>query len=198
MFYHGETKPSFLMGGHTGGKLGSGSLTQRLAQALSSKKLGKKIEENQNCNHFHWYMQWFLICVKTSSTSQGTSKEISEIQVVISLFAVTERYHEERKWTGTAGGKNTVRWAGPQLPLGSSSGLSGILCRVQSTVPSLPISFLPLTCRPHRRMELIWLWTAVGRWRDRNDQPKLCHDLWFGGFYLSMVLVWFKWRDYME
>ena len=30
------------MGGHTGGKLGSGSLTQRLAQALSSKILGKK------------------------------------------------------------------------------------------------------------------------------------------------------------
>lgn len=60
------------------------------------------------CNHFRRCMQCFLICLKTSSLSQGFSKEIAEIQVGASQSVVSGKQHEEGEWKDIAEGENTV------------------------------------------------------------------------------------------
>lgn len=112
---------------------------------LFLQKKGREFEDN-HCSHFPWSMQWFLTCVKTSSPSQGTFKEISETQAVIVWFAVTDRCWEGRKRQKVEHG--AVGRA--SLPLCPFSGLSAVLSRAQSSAAFLPLAFPPLTCRHHR------------------------------------------------
>ena len=106
------------------------------------------------CNHFHSCMQCFLIYLKTSSLSQGFSKEIAEIQVGASQSVASGKQHEEGEWKDIAEGENTVSeaLASSGLPLWPEPTLASLLSFSQK---ELEHNYLFAYLLPLEEMELL-------------------------------------------
>lgn len=120
-----------------------GSLTQSLVQALSPKK-GREIEDNQ--------LQSFLLVYAVVSHLcehlQPFPRDFQENFRDPSCYNPACSDRQVMRGKETAEAENTVRWAGPRLPLCSFSGFSAILCRAQSTAA------FPLYCLPSPNMQI--------------------------------------------